>query len=291
MIKNKKKFSMSKRFAIVDLMGGLGNQIYQVSLAKYLKDLGCDVILNPFWYENQKNFKDGTSKRELVFDLEIFNFKILSKSKYVVLEIINKIIMTRLFSKIRKKLILPYKLHEGQSLNEENITYINRFSGYWQIDPDIRKNLSFLKTSIINNYENLVEDEKIKSNILLHIRKGDYQNIDEILPDRYFQLALEKLNSYENKKYDIFTDQTSVDMENNLYKNASNVYTSSHPLSDFLKMLNYKTYIISNSSYSYMAALLSNYESPTVVYPSPWFKNMQHNPLFDSEWKKIEYLK
>ncbi len=271
-------------------MGGLGNQIYQVSLAKYLKDLGCDVTLNPFWYENRKNFKDGTSKRELGFDLEIFNFKILSKSKYVVLEIINKIIMTRLFNKIRNKLTLPYKLHEGQSLNEEDLTYINRFSGYWQIEPDIRKNLNFLKTSIINNYENPMDDEKIKSNILVHIRKDDYENIDEILPDRYFQLALEKLNSFENRKYDIFTDQTSVDMENNLYKNASNVYTSSNPLSDFLKMLNYKTYIISNSSYSYMAALLSNSQRPTVVYPSPWFKNIQHSPLFDSEWKKIEYL-
>lgn len=271
-------------------MGGLGNQIYQISLAKYLKDLGCEVIINPFWYENHKNFEDGTTKREILFDLEIFNFKILSKPKYILLEIINKIVMARLLTKIQNKFTFPYKLHQGHSFNEENITYINRFSGYWQIDPDIRQNLSFLKTSIINNYENLKDDEKIRSNILVHIRKGDYQNINEILPDRYFRLALEKLNSFENKEYDIFTDQTSVDMENNLYKNASNIFIGSSPLSVFLKMLNYKTYIISNSSYSYLAALLSNSEHPHVIYPSPWFKNIQHSPLFDSDWEKIEYL-
>ena len=59
-----RKKKISKK-AIVDLMGGLGNQLHQICFAQYLQDNGYTVYLNEDWY---KNFEPSakTTKRNLL---------------------------------------------------------------------------------------------------------------------------------------------------------------------------------------------------------------------------------
>jgi len=38
-------------------------------------------------------------------------------------------------------------------------------------------------------------------------------------------------------------------------------------------MVNYKHFVISNSTFSLIAAYLGETENSTIVYPTPWFKN------------------
>ena len=38
-----------KKIALIDIMGGLGNQLHQISMAKYLENLGPTQVLNR-WY-------------------------------------------------------------------------------------------------------------------------------------------------------------------------------------------------------------------------------------------------
>ena len=43
-----------KNIAIVDLMGGLGNQLFQICFAKYLENNGVDVYLSEEWFHKNK---------------------------------------------------------------------------------------------------------------------------------------------------------------------------------------------------------------------------------------------
>ena len=57
-------------------------------------------------------------------------------------------------------------------------------------------------------------------------------------------------------------------------------------LKTFSKMLNNKHFVIANSTFSYMAALLGAEEDSTVIMPKPWMKNMNYNLSLNS-WIEI----
>ena len=126
---------VKKQYALVDIMGGLGNQLHQICFAKHLEDLGYKVELNPFWF-SKKKFNDGTTKRSLELELELFNFNILSKRQLFIHNLVEKLISFKIFKKLinsnHNKL---YRLHQGNDLNEDRYSKINRFTGYWQ-NPD-----------------------------------------------------------------------------------------------------------------------------------------------------------
>ena len=62
----------NKNLALVDMMGGLGNQLHQISFAKYLEDNGFEVFISTDWFY-KNNFKDGTTKRNLEINIKDFN--------------------------------------------------------------------------------------------------------------------------------------------------------------------------------------------------------------------------
>ena len=56
-------------------------------------------------------------------------------------------------------------------------------------------------------------------------------------------------------------------------------------------MTTYKNFIISNSTYSYMAAYLSTEIGKVVVEPKPWFKKLEYieyDEILNPNWKMIE---
>ena len=56
-----------KKIAIVYIKGGLGNQIFQISFANYLSNLGLKVFVN------LSNFKKSKKIKNLDVDLRQFN--------------------------------------------------------------------------------------------------------------------------------------------------------------------------------------------------------------------------
>ena len=52
---------MLKNIVILDIMGGLGNQLFQLSLGIYLK-IHFNVFNRSSWYSDQKNFTDGIQR-------------------------------------------------------------------------------------------------------------------------------------------------------------------------------------------------------------------------------------
>ena len=59
-----------RKLALVDLKGGLGNQIFQISFANYLNSLGFNTFLDTsFFYSNHK------FPRRLEVDISQLGFK------------------------------------------------------------------------------------------------------------------------------------------------------------------------------------------------------------------------
>ncbi len=282
---------MFNHLALVDLMGGLGNQIFQLNFANYLKSKGFKVYINLEWFSSDI-FDDGTTKRSLhlnPLDFELETAEKLITDKFFRFENLQNI-------KVINKLNIPifkntYHLYTGHSFDEENKKKYSRFSGYWQNQKYLRGQKNYLINSLGKNSffnQNLI---KPNQKTLIHIRKTDYVKLGEELSESYYTNAINEILK-ENKefKYDIFTDEKNPSSYSNLYKHAENVFINSdeNPIITLSKMMNYKNYIIANSTFSLLPAYLSYSSDSIVIYPEPWFKQTQFFPPVEKSWKRIK---
>ncbi len=220
---------INKNSALIDIMGGLGNQLHQISFAKYLEDNGFEVFISTDWF-NRHNFNDGTTKRDLEINIEDFNLNIANNkilNKFQRLDNISNLkFLKRLYN---SRFNFIYKLHEGNSFKEGKTYSYNRFTGYWQDPRYLNDSKEFLKNGLSKNsiYKNKIKNKQTESNTLIHIRKGDYIGWNEDLPDKYFINALSRLKSdNESIGYDIFTDEQNINKNLDLYKNAKNIFNN-----------------------------------------------------------------
>ena len=66
---------MIKKKALVIIKGGLGNQLFQLSLCNKLRTMGYDVYIDYSFYFNKEWMLNNT-KRELELDLENLDFQV-----------------------------------------------------------------------------------------------------------------------------------------------------------------------------------------------------------------------
>ncbi|OUW38392.1 MAG: hypothetical protein CBD44_01090 [Flavobacteriaceae bacterium TMED184] len=282
----------NKKKALVDLMGGLGNQIYQLNFANYLKNKGYDVYINLDWFYSGI-FTDGTTKRSLHLNPDDFSLKVIDKSTLTKFSQLDKLFQTKLMKGFKKSNINNvFSNHSGHTFNENKYFKYNKFSGYWQNLKYIEKQNTYILNGLMKNslfHENL---NKISKNTLVHLRKTDYIKLGEDLPDSYYEKAIKEIKKMKGQvRYDIFTDEHNPSVDSKLFTNAENVYSNNgdEPLSVMAKMMNYENYIIANSSFSLLPAFLSFKENSIVMYPEPWFKNSDMTSPTHNSWKKIIY--
>ncbi len=271
-----------KKNGLVNLIGGFGNQLYQIAFAEYLSDNGFDIKININWFK-EHDFNDGTTKRNLEINVKDFGHSIayektLAKYKYLE-EISNKKLIERFY---RSKVNFYYKAHIGNTFNV-NENYINNFfEGYWQNSEYIVDKKEFILNGLNKNkvFQKEYSKNEALGHTLIHIRKGDYTKWGEDLSFKYFLDAVSRLKKEaQGFKYDIFTDE-QTDLSHALFSKAENVFNdlSEKPIYTLARMTNYKNYIISNSSLSFFSAFLSKSFNPRVIYPEPWFK--ENNYMF-----------
>lgn len=281
---------MFNNVALVDLMGGLGNQIFQLNFANYLKSKGFKVYIYIGWF-NSDIFKDGTTKRSLHVNPVHFELEIVDKfmlKKIIRFENLQNI-------KVINKIKIPilnntYQLHTGHFFDEEKKGRYNRFSGYWQNQKYLMGQKNYLLNSLEKNSFFNQNLNTSTQKTLIHIRKTDYMKLGEDLSETFYTNAINEIVKVDkNFKYDIFTDEKKPSSESKLYKNAENVNINSgeNPVATLSKMMNYKNYIISNSTFSLLPAYLSYNPDSIVIYPEPWFKHSQYIPPVDKIWRAI----
>tara|TARA_B100000123_G_scaffold236031_1_gene187187 strand:+ start:144 stop:959 length:816 start_codon:yes stop_codon:yes gene_type:complete len=268
-------------------MGGLGNQIFQLSLANRLRNEGHNIKIDISNYSFPSD--DVIQKRELVFPLSYFGFETTK----------NEMLKYKIFSKIRKNSFKNYKFFPFKKFNDKNfqnalIGKHNLFVGYWQDVDLIKENTSFLKESLSN--EKLIFDslkrQKSTNNVMVHVRRKDYLEMKEELSINYYKNAINIANKkIMNCQFDVFTDDFEWVKKQKLFNNAKNIIYSNNSventIKDFSRMLSYKHFIISNSTYSLIPAIINEESDSLIIMPEPWFKNENKNINPNKSWIKL----
>jgi len=284
---------------IVQLKGGLGNQLFQYaagySLAKYHNTtvkVDIDELL-------VKNDHDTVRDYELQHLIE----PPLIATQQEVDEMVHQPTIVRYFQKTLppfKRKIYKEKAFEFDE-NFWNAGSNIYLKGYRQSEKYFKPYISdikqkfLLKEHLVEHLQPLVKELNERQSISIHIRRGDYlqQHIKEyhgVLGQQYYQNAITKINAeISDPFYFIFSDNINWVKSNLKFEGEirfiSGELTSDH-YEDFYLMSQCKHNIIANSSFSWWAAYLNQNARKKVVAPKNWFANTNLNTkdLIPESW-------
>jgi hypothetical protein len=286
---------------IVQLLGGLGNQMFQYAFGRSLSnrfntELKLDISL-------LNNSKDEVITKRL-FELSNFNIcsEIVTEDEIQIFSHSNNLFYNTLvwlknitqgesiFGKIifkTVKSILPFQVITEtpcikRPIRKKRHNYI---IGYWQdedyfieIENVIRNEFSFKKPPSGANidYLNVINGS---NSVGVHIRKGDYISITEnqkifnnIEIDYYIKAETIIREKLENPHFFIFTDDIKWARDNYPIKDHFLIsHNKNNPIEDLRLFSACKHQIIANSSFSWWGAWLNQNTSKIIVAPKIWF--------------------
>lgn len=292
---------------IVKFHGGLGNQLFQLSLyKKLLKDYGIE---NVFGY--RQNFNELIVNHNYLNILKFF----IKKSK-------------REYYKTRKGQteILQGQTNinfiESNQINFDKVIIIEDsklksdifrkskdyfFDGYWQNQfPDentiiAKKTHHFLQSYFEKNKKTSKISHKISTlnSVSIHIRRGDYvsnltsKNIYNTCGLDYFWRAIDVIrNKIQNPHFFVFSDDLSYAIDNFRAHDIEivSLQTKNKTYSDLLLMSTCRHNVISNSTYSWWAAKMNNNPDKIILMPKWWQKEKLSKDLnlVEKGWIEID---
>jgi len=278
---------------VVELSGGMGNQMFQYAFGRYLALKHDTELLLDTHY-----LLDRNPKRDIVFrnyDLSIFNIKasiapndISKEYGYLRSPII----------KAKQKLIKPKKL---QIIVEKNMEFISNFDalpnnlylkGYWQnfryfesISNIIKEDFSFIQP-IGENCIPILNKIKNCNSVCLNVRRTDFINnsTHKTLDSNYYKKAEQIISkSIKNPVFFVFSDDIewckkniNPDYETHFIEHEY----AGEKFKDYLNLMsNCKHFIIPNSSFALWAAWFSTNKDKEIILPEFWL----YNPIIKTE--------
>lgn len=210
---------------IIQVAGGLGNQLQQYALYRKFLSLGKEARLDVSWFDPANQEKGILAKREL----ELAYFEGLPY-EICTLEEKEKLIGRQGISGKLKRKFLPNSIawfHESGMYHPEilqmNDMYISGYFAcekyYADILSDLRKIIKFPESS---NLENLKMAEEIQNceAVSIHMRRGDYldaQNLalfGNICTQEYYRGAIHYIKEYcKEPHFYIFSDDVEYAKE------------------------------------------------------------------------------
>tara|TARA_B100001094_G_scaffold72729_1_gene69012 strand:+ start:273 stop:959 length:687 start_codon:yes stop_codon:yes gene_type:complete len=154
--------------------------------------------------------------------------------------------------------------------------------GYWQTD----NNVDLIKNAILEKIKPC-KTKTEKDSCSIHVRRGDYVKLKHIyhnLDKSYYIKCLETI-SPSGPIY-IFSDDIDW-CKKNLSITGAVYPEGNNALEDFDLMRSCNHNIISNSTFSWWAALLNPNEDKKIIQPSVWFKNESQGKLLNPNWQTI----
>lgn len=288
---------------ITRLMGGLGNQMFQYAFAKKISLLSKRILKLDLSHLDNDQFGSIEIKEMYKKSPEIFKGNGAMYRNYE-LDYFN---IDESF--IGKKDICNYiKIEDYSTFYSDNLSnfYKNIQSnkniyliGYWQnnkyfqeINDIIKKDFS-LRKEIDIRLKDLLNDIKLNNSIMIHVRRGDYLNNNHhgVISVDYVNKSKKIIeNAIKSPKYYIFSDDPEW-CEDNLISNNTVVIKPIKDIhsADYLELMkNCNHFIISNSTYSWWAAWLSNNNNKIIIYPKKWINVGSHQITEQLGWIEIE---
>ena len=277
---------------IIQVAGGLGNQLQQYALYRKFVRLGVEARLDLSWFDKvhtaEKEWTRGkdiipvVTRREL--ELRYFDrlvFETCTKEEKEAL-----IGADNILGKLRRKL-LPFTIHkfeESKMYHPELLEFENMYlTGYFACEKyyadilyDLREKIQFPPSSNPLNRE-MADRMRNKNSVSVHVRRGDYLNPENvtmfgnICTDAYYQNAIDFVKRViPDAHFYFFSDDVSY-VKKRFPGDDYTIVDINHGRDSFYDMWlmsNCKHNICANSTFSFWGARLNPNENKIMIRPT-----------------------
>ncbi|MCH5254593.1 MAG: alpha-1,2-fucosyltransferase [Lachnospiraceae bacterium] len=295
---------------IIQMMGGLGNQMFQYALYSQLKSMGKDVKV-----DDEAGFKED-SQREPA--LSVFGITYDRATSEEIIKMRDS--SPALTAKIRRKLFG----RQNHSYFEESKLFLPRIfdwdniylEGYWQSEkyfPDVGAQLKaefgLERLRSIHGNENglsvqaesyLWKIEQTKS-VSIHVRRGDYllpENqalFGNICTDRYYEHAMQVMAAkHPGCVFYLFTNDAdwAKDWLGKNSENSQKIIPVQLPdekdYEALILMSRCRHNILANSSFSWWASYLNDNPDKTVIAPEKWLNGWDCRDIYRADMIRLD---
>jgi len=284
------------------LQAGLGNQLYMLAYANYLKENGyVNVRMLSLLQKNNRGDTKNRNKRSLLIELpKELGIKLLHFPHRYIYSFLLRLhkfpLYGILWSKIVKLYIEPTKEWAVfHPIKAEAL--FNIHIGYYQANQYVTESFrQQIRKAILNIVPDNTTYTISKDDVALHIRRGDFftngnENIYNKIEVSYYLKALAILSEkIKIEKVYIFSDdfkiiQEEIDKIKELY--TIELVIGQSVLEDFAMLQKFSNFAIGNSTFAWWGAMLS--ESTNVIVPQkPWKIEMKDMNPYPKDWILIE---
>lgn len=268
----------------VNIMGGLGNQLFQIFATIAYALNNDDEFILPFIDKS-----NGFTERKVYWGSFLSSIQNFVKKNTIKMEI------------LREK---GFEYNKISRIFGENIMLYGYYQSYkyFENNYDIICNMISLKQK--KNYVESKYNYNFSDSVSIHFRIGDYINIQDkhpILKISYYENALnEIINKFTNiKKVFWFTEKKDFIESHNMINQLSYKFNDltftyvanvDEDWEEMVLMSLCSHNIIANSTFSWWGAYFNDNSEKIVCYPSKWFgPALSHETydLFPPNWSKI----
>lgn len=290
---------------VVNLKGGLGNQMFQYAAGRSLSlHLGKSLLLDRSFYCHNGN-------RQYELNILNINENYIESPKNILKRFwVNR--NNQLLCNLANQFLPEYsvKLIIDEEMGYDSNIFSNagiiRLAGYWQCDSyfqsianTIRNEFSFKYAPSLTNSRMIEHINNFEDSVCVHIRRGDYlstpQNrlIYNCCGLEYYKKAIstmaERLN---NPMWFIFTDDPEWAQEHLSFCQPSKIINHNlgqQNYEDLRLMKHCKNFIIANSSFSWWAAWLAKNQKKIVIAPRRWYADNQNRSpdIVPDSWVRL----
>jgi hypothetical protein len=269
----------------VFLQGGLGNQLFQISLHYWLLDMGykskvCPILLNvPYKNVTRRKFetKHFFSKEEIARLLPFISFmhkKILNLGKIYIEDDLYKLSNNKLQTILESDFLLGY------------------FQSYRLVDRvyEYLRNKLAIKLNFMESNNNL--GIHIRGKDYLKSKNKDFHGASTV---EYYEQCINVMNQFNRNinRITIYTDDLNYAQSlfgRIKHENFMEFQSSTNPWEDLDKLKSHRYLILTNSSFSWWAGYMAHREyGAKVIFPKMWTSDLKtkKTELMHPAWKII----
>jgi hypothetical protein len=284
---------------IVNLKGGIGNQLFQYAFGRHLSILfKKDLFLNKTEYIFDRYRAFGLPAFKLPSNCYAGNFDDLMNYDQVGEETLH---IEERFFHFDQELMAELKLHAAEDSFKGDVALL--ISGYWQsekyfeaIRDVIRMDLHFQHLPV-GAALSLQHTIKSANSVMIHIRRGDYLKYPDffsVVSTEYITGAIAYCRQrLEAPVFYVFSDDIPW-CKHHLQEIKDltfigETFHDEHSQSYLQLMCSCKHFIISASTYSWWASWLSDHKEKLVIAPKQWYTDTSKNThdIYGREWVRL----
>lgn len=272
---------MGIKMIIIEIAGGLGNQLQQYALYRKFVRMGKEARVDISWFSTKRQEKMPAKRRLELAYFDRLVYEICTQEEKSALAGSDGIL-----GKIRRK-CLPSTIHrftESKMYHPEIFSFEDMYiSGYFACEKyyadilyDLREKIQFPKSD--NPLNHVMADEMRKhESISVHIRRGDYLDPENaaifgnICTEAYYEKAMEIIKEkVPGAHFYIFSDDIAY-AQRNFSGEECTIVDINHGKESFYDMWlmsNCKHNICANSTFSFWGARLNGNDSKIMIRPT-----------------------